>query len=519
MTTIRQALDGLWEARDETPMIQQDDTWTSWGQVRALSEAIDARLSRIGCGESSRIGVVLSNRPESIAALIAVLRAGRTLITLNPMQPIARLSSDLGNAAPDVVLASNTFWAEDEFTRSVVECGAAGFAVDGGAVTNTVSESAGSSRTEEDNPSESVGIEMFTSGTTGPPKRIPLTWRQLESALSAVHGHTGKGGQAGREMFTGRVALVMLPIVHIGGLWGVLQNLAEARPFVMLERFTINGWVNAVREHKPKVAGLPPAAMRSVLNTDIDPADLSSLSAITAGTTFVDPDLADEFTARFGCAVLVMYGATEFSGAIAGWTMPLHREWWARKRGSVGKAFPGVELRVVSEEGEVLDDNESGRLEVRSGQTGSAGRDWIRTSDLAHLDSDGFLYIDGRADDAIVRGGFKVHPELVANALRAHDAVLDATVYGRDDERLGQVPVAVVQLVDDQASFDEDQVKTFCRDQLTPYEVPIRIFVLPELPRNVSLKVDRRRLLEQVAELEQLERAHDDEAPIGAQLG
>ena len=516
MTTIRQALDGLWEARDETPMIQQNDRWTTWSEVRALSESIDAQLNRIGCGESSRIGVVLSNRPESIAALIAVLRAGRTLITLNPMQPIARLSSDLGNAAPDSVLAGETFWSENEFKNAVTDCGAAGFAVDGAAVTGTV---AGSPRAAAQTPQESVGIEMFTSGTTGPPKRIPLTWRQLESALSAVHGHTGKGGQAGREMFTGRVALVMLPIVHIGGLWGVLQNLAEARPFVMLERFTIDGWVNAVREHKPKVAGLPPAAMRSVLKADINPDDLSSLSAITAGTTVVDPDLADEFTARFGCAVLVMYGATEFSGAIAGWTMPLHREWWARKRGSVGKAFPGVKLRVVSEEGEILGDNESGRLEVRSGQTGGGGRDWIRTSDLAHLDSDGFLYIDGRADDAIVRGGFKVHPELVANALRAHEAVLDATVYGRDDERLGQVPVAVVQLVDGQSSFDEAEAKTFCRDQLTPYEVPIRIFVLPELPRNVSLKVDRRRLLEQVAELEHLERTQGDQAPVGAQLG
>jgi acyl-CoA synthetase (AMP-forming)/AMP-acid ligase II len=516
MTTIRQALDGLWEARDETPMIQQDDRWTTWGEVRALAESIDAQLNRIGCGEHSRIGVVLGNRPESIAALIAVLRAGRTLITLNPMQPIARLSSDLSNAAPDCVLAGEAFWSQDEFRQAVTGCGAAGFAVDSLAVAETVTNKP---RPAEETPHESVGIEMFTSGTTGPPKRIPLTWRQLESALSAVHGHTGKGGQAGREMFTGRVALVMLPIVHIGGLWGVLQNLAEARPFVMLERFTIDGWVKAVREHKPKVAGLPPAAMRSVLQADIDPEDLSSLSAITAGTTVVDPDLADEFTRRFGCAVLVMYGATEFSGAIAGWTMPLHRQWWTQKRGSVGKAFPGVELRVVSEDGTVLGDNESGRLEVRSGQTGSGGRDWIRTSDLAHLDSDEFLYIDGRADDAIVRGGFKVHPELVANALRAHDAVLDATVYGRDDERLGQVPVAVVQLVDGQSSIDEDQVKTFCRDQLTPYEVPIRIFVLPELPRNVSLKVDRRRLIEQVAELEQLERAHDDQAPIGAQLG
>lgn len=513
MTTIRQALTGLWEANDSTPMIQQDGRWSTWGDVRALAEAIDAQLTRIGCGENSRIGIVLSNRPESIAALIAVLHAGRTMITLNPMQPIARLSADLANAGPDCVLASETFWAAEEFAETVAGCDTAGFAVDGDTVTEIA---VGKHVDAGETPQESVGIEMFTSGTTGPPKRIPLTWRQLESALSAVHGHTGKGGRAGREMFTGRVALVILPIVHIGGLWGVLQNLAEARPFVMLERFTIEGWVQAVREHKPKVAGLPPAAMRSVLRADVAPEDLASLTAITAGTTVVDPDLADEFTRRFDVAVLVMYGATEFSGAIAGWTMPLYRQWWATKRGSVGQAFPGVKLRVVAEGGDILGLGEPGRLEVQSGQTGTGDGDWIRTSDLGHLDADGFLYIDGRADDAIIRGGFKVHPELVANALRAHDAVLDATVYGRDDERLGQVPIAVVQLVDGTSSFDEAQVKTFCRGQLTPYEVPIRVFVVPELPRNVSLKVDRRQLLEQVAELETDERGHADSASAGA---
>ncbi|AFR49430.1 class I adenylate-forming enzyme family protein [Gordonia sp. KTR9] len=515
MTTIRDALDGLWAADDQMPMIQQDGRWTTWGDVRVLAEAIDSQLTRIGCGEDARIGVVLENRPASIAALIAVLRAGRTIITLNPMQPIPRLSSDLANAAADCVLAGHAFWGHDEFTSAVTRCGAAGFDIDGRSVTQTVS---GDPRPQATPPTESVAIEMFTSGTTGPPKRIPLTWRQLESALNAVHGYTGKGGRAGREMFTGRIALVTLPIVHIGGLWGVLQNIAEARPFVMLHRFTIEGWVDAVREHKPKVAGLPPAAMRSLLQADVDPADLSSLSAITAGTTVVDPDLADEFTRRFDCAVLVMYGATEFSGAIAGWTMPLYREWWTQKRGSVGKAFPGVNLRVVAEDGKVLGDNESGRLEVRSGQAGTGGREWIRTSDLARLDHDGFLYIEGRVDDAIVRGGFKVQPELVAATLRNHDAVLDATVYGRADERLGQVPVAVVQLVDGETAFDEDEVKTFCRGHLTPYEVPTRIFVLPELPRNVSLKVDRRRLLELIAELELLEGAHKDQSSVGARL-
>ncbi|WP_109526688.1 MULTISPECIES: class I adenylate-forming enzyme family protein [Nocardia] len=507
MTSIREALARLWEADDDAAMIQQGDSWFTWGEVRTLAETLDTELAGAGCGEGSRIGVVLDNRMESIAALIAILGQGRTVITLNPMQPVARLTADMTGARPSAVLASSAMWNEPLFRSAAVVGGMIGFAVDGSQVVATTEETpAMNARSEPDSvTTDAVGVEMFTSGTTGPPKRIPLTWRQLEAALAAVHGHTGAAGPDDRKLLSGRVALVTLPIVHIGGLWGVLQNLAEARPFVLLPRFTVGGWCAAVKEHRPKVAGLPPAGIRAVLSADIPAEDLSSLRAITAGTTFVNPDLADEFTAKYGIPVLIMYGATEFSGAIAGWTKPMHAQWWTKKRGSVGREMPGVSLRAVAEDGTILPLGESGRLEVSSSQTGNGKHEWVRTSDLGHLDEDGFVYIDGRADDAIIRGGFKVHPETVAEALRAHDAILDATVYGRDDERLGKVPVAVVELRDSTAKVVEDELKAFCRNQLTAYEIPVRIYTVAELPRSVSLKVDRRRLLEMVSEIEESE--------------
>lgn len=505
MTSIRGALARLWEAEDDAPMIQQGGTWFTWGEVRKLAETLDTELAAAGCNGGSRVGVVLDNRMESIAALIAILGKGRTVITLNPMQPVARLSADMAEARPHAVLAAESVWSEQAFRSVAEDGGMIGFAVDGPKVVATTEASAAAAQVTDVAAKAAVGVEMFTSGTTGPPKRIPLTWRQIEAALSAVHGHTGAAGPADRKVLTGRVALVTLPIVHIGGLWGVLQNLAETRPFVMLPRFTVEGWCAAVKEHQPKVAGLPPAAMRAVISADIPAEDLASLRAITAGTTFVNPDLADDFSAKYGIPVLIMYGATEFSGAIAGWTKPMHAQWWAEKRGSVGREMPGVKLRAVAEDGTILPVGESGRLEVSSSQAGAGEHEWVRTSDLGHLDEDGFVYIDGRADDAIVRGGFKVHPETVADALRAHEAILDATVYGRDDARLGKVPIAVVELREGAAEVPEDELKTFCRNQLTAYEIPVRIFTVPELPRSASLKVDRRRLLEMVTEITESE--------------
>jgi len=500
MVGIRESLGLLWSASDDSRMVQEGSTWHTWGEVRDLVERIDEELTRIGCVEGARIGIVIGNRTESIASLIAVLSKGRTVITLNPMQPAGRVAADAVASQPQVVLAPAALWDDTEFESALTEAGCAGFAVDGA----EVHRRAGGPEVPTPRPDAGhipVAVEMFTSGTTGPPKRIPLTWRQLDAAMEAVHSHTGRNGSAA-SMFTGRVALVSLSIAHIGGLWGVIQALVEARPLVILPRFTVDAWADAVHEHGMAVAGLPPAAMRSVLDAGIPEEKLASLRAVMAGTTFVSPDLADEFSERYGIPVMIMYGATEFSGAVAGWSKSLHAQWWKRKRGSVGRPFPGVRMRTVDEDGTVLPVGTSGRLEVCSSQTGTGTGEWVRTSDLAHLDEDGFLYIDGRADDTIVRGGFKIQPETVCNALRAHPSVLDASVFGRADERLGQVPVAVVELVEGAKPVTEAELKDFTRSLLTAYEVPVAIHTVPVLPRSTSLKVDRRRLLEMVAELE-----------------
>src|SRR5690606_14753382 len=159
----------------------------------------------------------------------------------------------------------------------------------------------------------------------------------------------------------------------------------------------------------------------------------------------------------------------------------------------------GVRLQIVNEDGTVLGPGESGRLQVATPQAGGAG-DWVTTSDLAHLDSDGFLYIDGRADDVIVRGGFKVAPETVVRALRGHPAVADAAVGSIPVLRLGQIPFAAVELRAG-AEVNVDELREHCRAVLTPYEVPAQVFVVDELPRGAALKVDRRRLLALLAEL------------------
>ncbi|MDT5074146.1 MAG: long-chain acyl-CoA synthetase [Mycobacterium sp.] len=495
MTTIKEALGRLWDANDHDRMLQCDGRWASWGFVRALTERIDRELAAAGCGAGGRVAVVLSNRVESVAALIAIFRGGRTLVTISPLQPPDRLSADLAASAVSFVLAPSSLWSETAFTEAVAELGATGWSLDDDDLALRVS---GADDAPVGDPA--VAIEMLTSGTTGAPKRIPLTRAQLEASLASALRHNDRPEASTKPPLTGTVGLVTLPIVHIGGLWSLLQSLVAARPIAMLDRFTVPGWHAVVKEYRPAVAGLPPAAMRSVLDADIPREDLASIRAINAGTSPVDPDLVDAFFEQYGIPILVVYGATEFSGAVAGWTIKDFHTRWADKKGSVGRAFPGVRLQIVDEGGATLGADEPGRLQVATAQAGGSGESWITTSDLAHIDAEGFLYVDGRADDVIVRGGFKVAPETVVRALRAHPAVGDAAVAPIPDERLGQIPVAAVELRAG-VEADGDSLREHCRTLLTPYEVPARIFVVHALPRGAALKVDRRQLLAMLDEL------------------
>jgi acyl-CoA synthetase (AMP-forming)/AMP-acid ligase II len=495
MTSIHKALGRLWDANDDARMLQCEGRWVSWGSVRSLIERIDRELTSAGCGPGGRVAVVLTNRMESVAALIAIFRAGRTLVTISPLQPPERLSADLAASAAPFVLAPSALWSEPVFSQTVAELGASGWSLDEDELTLRLRGSG------DAQPGDSaVAIEMLTSGTTGAPKRIPLTRAQLEASLASALRHNERPESRTKPALSGTVGLVTLPIVHIGGLWSLLQSLVAARPVAMLDRFTVAGWHAAVKEHRPAVAGLPPAAIRSMLDGDIPSEDLASIRAINAGTSTVDPALVDALFERYGIPILVVYGATEFSGAVAGWTVKDFHARWADKKGSVGRAFPGVGLRIVDDDGAMLGAEQVGRLQISSPQAGGPAESWVTTSDLAHVDADGFLYIDGRADDVIVRGGFKVAPETVVRALRSHPAVADAAVAPVPDQRLGQIPVAAVELRTG-TEVDADALRQHCRETLTPYEVPARVYVVDALPRGAALKVDRRRLVAMLEEL------------------
>jgi long-chain acyl-CoA synthetase len=459
--------------------IESGGRWRAWGELASTVAQVAARVDRPGV----EVGILLRNRPASVGLLLGVLWAGGCVVTINPGRGREGTREDI--AALDLPVLAGDPGDLAEFVPAGMRATRVAVADLGDPV--AVAPGPGVGRDRAGRPG--TAVRMLTSGTTGPPKRVDLTYRSLERVLVGAKHYESNRDTTVR--LRRGVAVINAPLVHVAGLFRVLQCISDGRSFALLERFTVEGWVDAVRRHRPATASLVPTALRMVLEAGVDPADLASLRSVVSGTAPLDPDDADAFTARFGVPVLVSYGATEFGGGVAGWNVADHRAHWASKRGSVGRPHAGSGLRVVDPaSGDVLGPDCEGVLEVRSDQFGDG--DWARTTDLARIDADGFLWILGRADQAIIRGGFKVQPEDVRAALERHPAVRGAAVVGRPDPRLGAVPVAAVELRAGAGVVapGPDDLLAHAATVLARYELPAEVRIVDELPRTASGKAD-----------------------------
>ena len=450
--------------------IEYDGHWSSWGQITGLSRQVAAAVA-----PGTRVGILLRNTPAHVASLLGVLLAGGCVVVFNPSRGDERMRADIAGLDLPVLVGTADDLAlpgDPADTATVV----------------TIADVEAAPQIRYGAPAEpgppAVAVQMLTSGTTGPPKRVDLTYDMLAVSVIGTDFTTAPPPSAASS----GVAIVNAPLVHIGGVYRVLQCVCEARPFVLLPRFELTSWADAVRRYSPKAVSLVPAALRMVLHSDLGPDDLAGVRAVTSGTAPLSPADADAFTEKFKIPVLTSYAATEFGGGVAGWTLADHREHWTSKRGSVGRASLGARLRVVADDGTPLEPGQDGLLEVKPGQLGSDAP-WVRTTDLARIDADGFLWILGRADQAIIRGGFKVLPDDVRAALESHPAVLGAAVVGSPDERLGETPVALVEVRHGQ-SLTTTALTEYLRNRLAPYEIPSDIRFVDEIPRTPSGKAD-----------------------------
>ena len=329
---------------------------------------------------------------------------------------------------------------------------------------------------------------LFTSGTTGEPKAIVHHHDAYLGIIDQVLGPLSANRDTSKRPSPN---LIPVPMALNAGIYNALFGLRAGAPLVVMDRFSTAEFATLVRRHEIRSTVLPPASI-TMLNDDPMVTDLTPLRYVRSITAPLSPFQARRFTDRFGAFVLNGYGQAEL-GEVIGWTAAdakAHPD----KIGAVGKAHPGIEVRI-----DAPDEGGVGELLVRPKTPPSPGLaatlgdrleadGFVRTGDLARLD-DTWVWIEGRVGDLINRGGNKVFPDEVEEVIASVPGILEAAVVGAPDERLGEVPVAFV--VGDATDAD---IEAACRTHLAPYKVPVRIERVDRLPRNDVGKVLRQNL-------------------------
>jgi long-chain acyl-CoA synthetase len=470
--------------------VESDNGRVRWADLAVAADAIERALQGAGVARDMPVGWVARNRASAVASFASLVMNGRMVVPLRPRQTSATLPGEIAAQKLQAIVADAEDWADEGAIDAAVRTGTVGIAVSGtSSITVRVHpELARVGDGPHRAPMPGYVMERLTSGTTGAPKRIPVPENVLIPSLQSGE-QAGAPDESQTLHLKTSPTILLKPFSHAGGLFGLLLALYQARPMVLLERFTPDAWALAVSRYRPKSASLVPAMIRMIVEAGISPELLRSLKAIRAGTAPLDPTLQERFEDHYGIPILIDYGAAEFIGGIAGWTLSDHRQFAAAKRGSVGRARPDVRLKITPvESAEELAAAQSGILHVKCDRFGP---DWFRTNDLASIDADGFLFLHGRVDDAINRGGFKILPEEVAAVLRRYPGVRDAAVMGKADPRLGQVPVAAIEMAPGVPAPAPDLLEAFARAHLTAYMIPKEFRFVDSLPRTASLKVSR----------------------------
>lgn len=472
-------------ARDPAQQaIEFDGAWVCWAEIRQLADQLSALFEQSGIHPEASITFVPRNRPSAVAAFLGMLTRPRSVRMVYAFQSPAAIARDLERLEPAVVVADAQDFSP-EVRDTLGARGAAGIALR--EMNATLVDGLGRARDDGSNGRpQRPEIQTLTSGTTGPPKRFGMSHEMVARHIVGANKNYGSGDADARQA----PAFLYYPLGNISGIYSVLPAMLRGHRVVLVERFSVQAWRDFLRRHQPERASLPPAGFQMVLDADLPPEELAGVRSIATGAAPLDINVHRAFVARYKLPILLSYGATEFAGPVTSMTPELHEQWGDQKLGSVGRPIGGARLRVVDPEtGRSLPPGQEGLLEVVAPRIGP---DWIRTSDLALIDQDGFLFHRGRADGAIMRGGFKLLPETIERALALHPAVSCAAVVGLPDARLGQVPAAAVQIKPGAARPTMSELERHLRDHVYATHVPVAWQFVDELPRTASLKLDTR---------------------------
>lgn len=470
-------------------------------EVNQLADA----LLKAGIKPNDRVGVCLPNWHETVLLFFAASKIGATLVPFNPKYRLTEVefiinNSDLSILFTNEELVNNVGW--DLITRHVPQVVTVRFEREGHLDMQRFLATGTKGIVVEPaqvDPDEDLFCVLYTSGTTGVPKGVMLSHTNIvRSTINMTEFMQGRSSD---------VFLIAAPIYHI---FGMLVNLfaailSEAK-FVLMDAFKPGEALALIEQEKVTVHhGVATMYILELNHPDFDKYDLSSLRIGITGGAPCSPETAMAVIEKMGMDFCIGYGISEANSLTN--TPVGNRDPEVFK--TLGTPLKGVEIRIVDDERNPLPANEVGEIAVRShgvmkGYLNNPEETrkvldeegWFYTGDLGKLDDNGNLHFVGRKKEMIIRGGFNVYPIEVENCLLKHPSVVNAAVFGIPDPVHGEQVCAAIKLKEG-SNINEEDLKTYLKQYLTPYKVPAKYFFVEDFPMTPSGKIQKQKLQEQ----------------------
>ena len=471
----------------------------SYTELNGRSNQVAHALRSIDVAHGDRVGLLLMNGTEFIETFFAVAKIGAVNVPLNWRLVADELEFILDDAGVTVLLFSQ------EFSEVVAELRSRGdktqisswIQVDAEPIDGAVSyedwmSSASSDEPQLEGGDDDLAFIMYTSGTTGLPKGVmhshdTVLWANITNATTADMQHYDR-------------FLNALPLFHVGALTPVVTSVFVGGSITLMKAFDPAASWDLIRDEKINTTLMVPVMLQFMLLTyDAENHDTSTLRNVISGAAPVPVSLIETYT-EMGIEIHQVYGLTETCGPAC----IISSEDAVERAGATGKAFTFTEVQVVDDNGNPCEAGEAGEVLVKGphimlgywnrpeANAEALVDGWLKTGDVATMDSEGFVTIVDRVKDMLISGGENVYPAEIENVLLAHEKINDAGVIGIPSKKWGESPLAVIVRADD--SLSEQDVMDHCVGKLAPFKTVKAVEFIDVIPRNASGKILKREL-------------------------
>lgn len=489
------------ELSDKTAIVSGSKVIT-FAELEERASRIASAVTQAAPERGTRVAMLSKNSAIFYEALIGTAKAGCCFLPINFRLAPAEIAYILDDAAPALLFVSEEMIDLAEAALALSAAGPRLIRVGSDAELHpdfiAFTGEAGAAPPMDPNPQEDV-LQLYTSGTTGRPKGVRLSNRNAAKIWELSPNVCGF--DYGRD----DVVATVMPQFHVAGINTGLIALFHGATVVVVPDFDPAGMFRLIERHGCTQTFLVPAMIVMLLDAPRDRTDISSLRQIAYGGSAITGALLDRARRTLDCKFSQLYGMTESTGA--GTVLAPHEHDLPGKAGSCGRAWPGLEIKIVDEALRELPPGEKGQL-VICGDTIMSGY-WqqpeataealieagLLTGDGGYMDEDGFVFIEDRIKDMVISGGENISPTEVENAIAGCPGVKDVAVIGIPSERWGEEVKAVV-VPDPEAAADAGAILAWARSRIASYKLPKSVDFTDAIPRNASGKILRRELRE-----------------------